>query len=73
MFNLKKNMKKEIVRVGIIINIWKLILILFIMFVFLFGISCKDGDVCIRIVFFELSGKVEINIVFFNFIFEVIF
>lgn len=58
-------------RIGIIINLWKIILIFFVMFVFLFGVSCKDGDVCIKIIFFELIEKVELNIVYINFIFEI--
>lgn len=66
-----KNMRREKVRIGIIINLWKIILIFFVMFVFLFGVSCKDGDVCIKIIFFELIEKVELNIVYINFIFEI--
>lgn len=72
MFSLKKNMKKEIVRVGIITNIWKLILTLLIMPALLIGTSCKDGDACIRTVFFESSGKAEITVVSSNLTFEVI-
>ncbi|XP_061164528.1 chitin synthase chs-2-like [Saccostrea echinata] len=56
----QKNMRKERVRIGIITNLWKIILTLIIMPSVLFGGSCKDGEACIRTIFFEPTGKAEI-------------
>lgn len=50
-------------RIGIITNLWKIILTLLVMPALLFVISCKDGYACIKTLFFESSGKAEINIV----------
>lgn len=69
-FRFKKNMRREKVRIGIITNLWKIILTLLVMPALLFGTSCKDGDACIKTIFFESSGKAEINIVYTNLTFE---
>ncbi|XP_062589948.1 chitin synthase chs-2-like [Saccostrea cucullata] len=57
---LQKNMRKERVRIGIITNLWKIILTLIIMPSVLFGASCKDGQACIRTFFFQSAPKAEI-------------
>lgn len=71
MVSLKEIMKKERVRVEIITSVWKITLTILIMPAILFGTSCKDGDACIRTIFFESSGRAEINIVSSNLTFEI--
>lgn len=57
-------------RIGIITTLWKIILTLLVMPALLFGASCKDGDACIKTIFFESTEKAELNIVYTNLTFE---
>ncbi|XP_048773867.2 chitin synthase chs-1-like isoform X2 [Ostrea edulis] len=60
--NLKKNMKKERVRIGIISNLWKIILTIVIMPSLLIGAGCENGTACIKTFFFHSVGKAEFNL-----------
>jgi hypothetical protein len=57
--NLQKNIKRERVRIGIIANLWKIILTIVIMPSILIGAGCENGGACVKTFFFQSVGKAE--------------
>lgn len=50
---LKKNMDTHREKVGIIVNLWKIIIMIILMPCFLYVVFCKSHDNCIKVFFFQ--------------------
>lgn len=50
---LKENMETHREKVGIIVNLWKIIIMIILMPCFVYGVFCKSHDNCIKVFFFQ--------------------
>lgn len=53
LMRLKLNMRRHRVKVGVIVNLWKIIFTLIVMPTLVFGVFCDNGNACIDAFFFQ--------------------
>uniref|UniRef100_K1Q406 chitin synthase n=1 Tax=Magallana gigas TaxID=29159 RepID=K1Q406_MAGGI len=53
LMRLKLNMRRHRVKVGLFVNLWKIIITLIVMPTLVFGVFCENGNACIDAFFFQ--------------------
>ncbi|XP_061164529.1 chitin synthase chs-2-like [Saccostrea echinata] len=61
LMRLKLNMRRHRVKVGFLVNLWKIIMTLLVMPSLLFGGFCSDRDTCIDVLFLRTAGGANLT------------
>ena len=60
LMRLQLDMEHNRAQIGCLVNLYKIVIVLLVMPIFMFGIFCENGDACIKTLFFQQStGKLS--------------